>query len=158
MSYPDDEAVTADLYLDWLLATHGGTAAPALVSEQPLDPALVGAVTVLDASLVRFHPSFRFEERLAATLAATAEGVTGAGEPIVLGHRHGDALPLDRRGRGLLLSGAIASGVSLAGAALFAWRRTRPPATTFRRAVRAARAVQRPSRSDRSRVRPERLA
>ena len=109
--------------------------------------------TRLRAELVRFHPSFRFEERLARRLMEVAEaqwrGVLVDRErlvqPVVLavapgatgvavgGHSGSaggrDAVSEDRH-RGLLVGGAIASGViasgvSLAGAGIVAWRRAR---------------------------------
>jgi hypothetical protein len=40
--------------------------------------------------------------------------------------------------RRVLIGGAIASGVSLAGAAIVAWRAASPPRTAFGRATRAA--------------------
>src|SRR5262249_51798722 len=67
----DLEAPGADRYLDALLAAaerHAGTAA----ADAMLDPELQRAAGVLRRSLVRVHPSFRFEERLADRLAALA--------------------------------------------------------------------------------------
>lgn len=101
------------------------------------DPDLAPTVSVLQRALVRFHPSFGFEERLAAQLRAQASADLDPARPrgrlIVfppsVSGRGGDA-SADRRTRGLLLGGAIASGViasavSIAGAALLAWRRAR---------------------------------
>ena len=170
MSYPEEDALSSDLYLDHLLASRGRSGVsgddPAAVStpvgedagrdavtDAPaLDPSVRAAAEVLAQNMVRFHPSFRFEEWLAERLREAAEamavrGAAGA-EPIVLplrarpadavlGGTPGEA-PRRRPGlpgtelvwsaegmnRGLLLGGAIASGVSLAGAAAFlAWRR-----------------------------------
>jgi hypothetical protein len=61
----------ADRYLDDLLAAaeRGADAAPA---DAALDAGLRDAAAVLRRSLVRVHPSFRFEERLSARLAAMA--------------------------------------------------------------------------------------
>jgi hypothetical protein len=68
----DDEAIQLDAYLDRLLA--GRDAAPAAVEALPVvDPALTDTATRLRAELVRFHPSFRFEERLARRLRDAAE-------------------------------------------------------------------------------------
>jgi hypothetical protein len=65
------EALIADHYLDALLAAAERRAddAPADAS---LDPALRDAARTLRRALVRVHPSFRFEERLAARLAELA--------------------------------------------------------------------------------------
>lgn len=81
----DPEALIADRYLDALLS--GGT--PPLAGGP--DPALREAATVLRTALVRVHPSFRFEERLAARLAALA-------------------VPADRRGSLLAFPGTPSAG------------------------------------------------
>ncbi|HXQ96417.1 MAG TPA: hypothetical protein VN800_05785 [Candidatus Acidoferrales bacterium] len=110
------------------------------------DPELVHAAKVLSRSLVRFHPSFRFEERLAARLRGEARSRLVADDS----HAPGAALaplaevavlpmpvalelatpaPLGRAvgrvPRPVLVGGAIASGMSIAGAAVVAWRRLR---------------------------------
>ena len=140
-----------------------------------VDPDLVEAARILRGALVRVHPSFRFEERLAARLvtAAVAPAPRGAGAPdprsdpipfrglddlagpVALeqlaiaaspalgspGSRRRYAMTphLARVPRGALIGGAIASGVSLAGAALIAQRwRNRPSRSPFARAARAA--------------------
>jgi hypothetical protein len=68
---PGPEALIADRYLDDLLAAaeRGADAAPA---DAALDAGLRDAAGVLRRALVRVHPSFRFEERLSARLAAMA--------------------------------------------------------------------------------------
>jgi hypothetical protein len=158
----DDEPRQVEAYLDVLLATHDHEptdltpAVPSLVDAPLLDdPRLIAAADALRTSLVRSHPSFRFEDRLAARLRAAARARSAAaastpsGAPTtVLFPGTGDpgddiALPVRAGGtviafpgsvaavddadasRGLLLGGAIASGVTVAGAALFAWRRQR---------------------------------
>jgi len=65
------DALVADRYLEDLLAAGDRHAddAPAITS---LDPGLRDASRVLRRTLVRIHPSFRFEERLAARLADLA--------------------------------------------------------------------------------------
>lgn len=65
------EALVADRYLDALLAAgdRGAEDAPA---DTALDPDLRDAAGALRRSLVRVHPSFRFEERLAGRLAELA--------------------------------------------------------------------------------------
>jgi hypothetical protein len=158
------EALVTDRYLDALLA---GKDLPA--PERPAD-ALDGAVRLASRRLLddlpRFHPSFRFEERLALRLAEAAAamrlplaaGSEGTAVPIPLD----GADPTDPDGprfdpsvvalddedglpRPLLIGGAVAaSALSLAGAAWIAWRRARPgarPGTSpMARAARAAHA------------------
>jgi hypothetical protein len=145
-----------------------------------IDPDLIEAARILRGALVRVHPSFRFEERLAARLdaaagdlsrAAVADGdplrdngaATFGRDPILFPGAAaleeiaaadmallGDgALPVRRAAlpvgfparlpRRAIIGGAIASGVSLAGAAILAtrWRR-RPAGSPFARAARAA--------------------
>ncbi len=65
------DALVADRYLDALLAAVDRHAADA-PSDASLDPDIREAARVLRASLVRVHPSFRFEERLAGRLADLA--------------------------------------------------------------------------------------
>lgn len=71
------DALVADRYLDALLAAgdRGADDAPA---DAALDPDLRHAARVLRRSLVRVHPSFRFEERLAARLADLAAAQSGS--------------------------------------------------------------------------------
>ena len=129
------------------------------------DPELTHAAEVLSRSLVRFHPSFRFEERVAARLRragygpvagdgrlagrgpmADDEGPAGAAPrfaggggtlpgigrvparvPLALGLA-GSISPVHAAGRvprPVMVGGAIASGVSIAGVAVVAWRRLR---------------------------------
>ena len=149
-----EDAIQTDAYLEMLLA--GATAGAAPTGDLPtvegtalIAPALVGAARALRDALVRIHPSFRFEERLAGRLRAAVDGVAlprAAGDPIPFRSRPTDAAPgpipgdvvavgrlsvlapslpepLDRLPRPVLIGGAIASGVSLAGVALVAWRR-----------------------------------
>jgi len=68
------EALVTDRYLEALLvaAERGAPDAPADTS---LDPALRNAARRLRDELVRVHPSFRFEERLARRLAEAAAGM-----------------------------------------------------------------------------------
>jgi hypothetical protein len=70
------DALVADRYLDALLAA-GDRRADDAPADAALAPDLRHAARVLRRSLVRVHPSFRFEERLAtrlADLAATQSG------------------------------------------------------------------------------------
>jgi hypothetical protein len=156
----DIDALVTDRYLETLLAAHarGSERAPAAAS--PADGIRLIADR-LARDLPRFHPSFLFEEALAARLsevaarlrlpaAAGAEGliVPLPGHPIRTDRTDDDADDTDAAdaahlgfGRPLLIGGALTSAaLSLAGAAFVAWRRTRPPAGPM---VRAARAVAR---------------
>ena len=135
----DDAAIQADAYIDALLAGHGRTPMAVAADEGangPLgrQPGVRDAIRLLDNGLPRFHPSFVFEEWLSRQLqsAAALEGRSEGGErppaeivqivirPQGTRPRSTGAAP-DRR---LLVGGAIASGVSIAGAAVLAWRRT----------------------------------
>jgi hypothetical protein len=149
------EALITDRYLDSLLAVQPS---PALVFDGgPLgsDPSLSAAVRAvsrrLATDLPRFHPSFRFEERLALRLAEVAAsmrlpvaaGAEGAVVPIrELRPTLRDDDDDDRADtRPLLIGGAVAaSALSLAGAWL-AWRRRTSP---MARAIRAAHQMRQP--------------
>jgi hypothetical protein len=65
------DALVTDRYLDALLAA-AERGAPATPADAELDSALREATDILRRSLVRIHPSFRFEERLGARLADLA--------------------------------------------------------------------------------------
>jgi hypothetical protein len=177
MSLVDRDAVSADalltdLYLDALLAgaVLDGGDDPAASIGGGLDPAARSAGDRLRRDLVRVHPSFRFEERLATRLAEAAISMrlpaAVGGEGRVVPFRPG-LLPTAPpaaddddggrdRARPLLIGGALTSAaLSLAGAAFVAWRRGRPGLgqTPMSRAVRQARrtsrrtaAVSRPNR------------
>ncbi len=166
------DALLTDLYLDALLA--GAvldlvTAGPAGASGR-LDPATARAAERLRHDLVRVHPSFRFEERLATRLAETAFGmriplaVGGDARLLPFPARPASSPPDDlvppdiradaaelvdldpaahrERTRPLLIGGALTSAaISLAGAAFVAWRIGRPGRTATPMA-RAARAVR----------------
>ena len=134
----DDAAVQADAYIDALLAGH--RRAPVAVSEDTpgvgprgREAGVRDAIRLLDMGLPRFHPSFLFEEWLAEQLrrAANARADGGRGEVIpiaVIGPSDAARVrPPDwpLRDRRLWVGGAIASGVSIAGAAVIAWRRSR---------------------------------
>lgn len=131
MISPEEEALQSDAYLDYLLASHGQAPRAVPAAELALlDPELKQAADVLERALVRFHPSFRFEESLAARLQAAADALAlpaAAGGQAIPFPRHPTAPPVDARepwNLGLLVGGAIASGVSIAGAAAWlAWRR-----------------------------------
>jgi hypothetical protein len=90
------EALVTDRYLESLLSARDrrATDAPSVLG---LDPAVRTAAARLSGNLTRVHPSFRFEERLAARLAqaaarmtlATAAGAERDVAPIGLAHRTG---------------------------------------------------------------------
>jgi hypothetical protein len=161
----DIEALVADHYLESVLAAaeRGADDAPA---GPELDPETRRAVAVLRRALVRVHPSFRFEERLSARLAAFADAQgdaaavvvrfptrSGAGgdprDPLLpailagtLDPAEDAALDIDARLAGarrpLLVGGAITSAaISLVGVAWVAWRATRPETRLAARAASA---------------------
>ena len=168
-----DDALQVDVYLEALLASHDRRPQMAfeLAPGDALDASERTAARFLADHLVRFHPSFRFEERLAARLGAVAGGSaagTGAADAgaTLVAFPGTAAGPIDdapamaetddsehvaievdgsahwrfptQEQRRVLIGGAIASGVSLAGAAIVAWRAASPPRTAFGRATRAA--------------------
>lgn len=165
------EALRTDRYLDALLAA-GDRRALDAPAPAALDPGLRRAIRLLRRDLVRVHPSFRFEERLAARLAETAAAIEAgraatSGRPSSGGAAEAvSAVPADLgwdplvdpaaeprlplgdlvRRRELLIGGAMASAaVSLAGAALVvARRRTARRAPAMSRAARAVRDGRRP--------------
>jgi hypothetical protein len=80
MSPPEDGAIRVDAYLDELLATRG--AAGPRVLPEAIEPELEAVSRLAQRALARFHPSFRFEERLAARLALE---VAGGAPPAIAG-------------------------------------------------------------------------
>lgn len=151
------DALLTDLYLESVLARVGTDLGPA---DTRLDPLVRRASDRLRRDLVRVHPSFRFEERLAARLAELAAAMrvpaAAGGEDQVVPIRAdafapdgfdplGDPAVDDEHrdlSRPLLIGGALTSAaISLAGAAFVAWRRARPGRATTPM-VRAARAVR----------------
>jgi len=142
---PDEDAIQLDLYLDHVLA--GGRAASISPSTTAENVDLSRTARLVASGAGRFHPSFRFEERLAVRLRDVASGldVVVPGRDVVVPGRDvvvpgrgvlvpfAPGLPVDptraRHLGGLLLGGAIASGVSIASlagaAALVVWRRAR---------------------------------
>jgi hypothetical protein len=142
------DALVTDRYLDSLLA--GRTA-----SKHPdsIDEAVRLVSRRLAGDLPRFHPSFRFEERLALRLAEAAASMrlpmaagaerNAAAIPSPL-HPHApdpletpfdDDAEEDGPDRAVLVGSAVAASLSLAGAAWLAWRRRGSP---MARAARAA--------------------
>jgi hypothetical protein len=154
---PDVDALRTDRYLESLLAAADRNArhAPA---DTAVDPRVRAVAARLHRDLVRVHPSFRFEERLALRLGeaaasmrlARAAGGEGSVRALVVSHspdEAADAIPShdDDGIRPLIIGGALTSAaLSLAGAAYVAWRRARPgaAASPMVRAVRAARAAR----------------
>jgi hypothetical protein len=138
------EALITDRYLDSLLAVRPTDGAPLDDPGVSVGAAVRAISRRLATDLPRFHPSFRFEERLALRLAEVAASVrlplAAGGEGPIVPIRPiepGAPDPLDDRGdtRPLIIGGAVAaSAISLAGAWL-AWRRRTSP---MARAVRAA--------------------
>jgi hypothetical protein len=148
------EAFIVDRYLESLLARH-----PADVDGVPIE--LRATAQRLAAGLPRHHPSFRFEERLALRLAEVAArmrlpAAAGAeGVVVPIGARRADTPagtgPVDfdaatRDGRPtvrpavppVVIGGVLTSAaISLAGAAIVAWRRGRPAGDPMARAIRA---------------------
>lgn len=115
----EEGAIQSDAYIDALLSGHARLPMQLPVAANAPAPSVRRAIRTLEDGMPRFHPSFLFEERLADQLRALAEeNVEGgaAASPIVIERR-------------VFIGGAIASGVSLAGAAMWAWRhRPRPTA------------------------------
>jgi hypothetical protein len=157
------DALLTDLYLDAILAgrpLRGDDEAIRPDVDTPtagrLNPAIRAASGRLRHDLVRVHPSFRFEERLAARLAheaaasqlAPAAGAEGSVAAIPV--RLDEDEPGDDEGfRPLLIGGALTSAaLSIAGAAYVAWRRARPS-----RPGRAARTTRQRDRGTAARAR-----
>ena len=151
------EALLTDRYIDSLLAARDRRARPAPTDPLPASD-VRGATHRLEAELPRVHPSFRFEERLAATLQHAADHgtlpIAAGGEAVVSFPQLGPgpewvgfdpfgeapADPADPPGlpRPILIGGAVASAaLSVAGAALVAWRLSRGEGEPMTRAVRA---------------------
>ena len=91
------DALVADRYLDALLAA-GDRRADDAPADAALAPDLRHAARVLRRSLVRVHPSFRFEERLATRLADLAAAQSGSALAAAGGGTdHPRSRPLRRR-------------------------------------------------------------
>lgn len=127
----EEAAIQSDAYIDALLERPLG---PVVAREPapPSDARLARAIELL-AALPRFHPSFAFEEALAARLRDLAASPTGWRADIV--RLPVPALPatLETKDRRLLVGGALVGGAALASgfsvAAVLAWqsaRRGRP--------------------------------
>ncbi len=159
-SEPEVEALQVDRYLETILLARD-RGAPFGPYDPDLDPALRAVAERLSAELVRVHPSFRFEERVARRLAEVAAGMrlpqaaAGAGSstglsaalsPIPLElvgdparDLPDDGDPATGRARPYLIGGALTSAaISLAGAAFVAWRLSRPVHPVIRTGRRGA--------------------
>ncbi len=110
------DALVTDQYLDTLLAQAERRAAPmpsmttgrtadgvralegwaTAIEQGALDPSLRHAVAVLRSTLLRAHPSFRFEERLAAEIADLAAGELRGRADVA--DRSGDLIPFPAAG------------------------------------------------------------
>ncbi|TAL06153.1 MAG: hypothetical protein EPO00_11585 [Chloroflexota bacterium] len=136
------------------------------VARVQLDSGVRLASERLTRDLPRFHPSFRFEERLAVRLAEAAAsmhlplaagGESGArlvtlpvptsalagDQPASDEHPAREPSPRNPAPRPMLVSGAVAaSALSLAGAAWVAWRRARVHGSPMARAARAAHSMR----------------
>jgi hypothetical protein len=126
------EALVVDRYLESLLARR-----PHDVDDVP--PDLEAAADELIRALPRYHPSFRFEEHLAARLAAAAAHAEAAGRVVPFARPAAGLDPATRPGlaRPVVIGSVVTSAaISLAGAAFVAWRRARP-GDPMSRAVRA---------------------
>ncbi len=144
MSRTRETAAELDSAIDELLR---GSTGPAGADEGEL----IATARLLREALPRLHPRFSFEEHLAARLTAARHWAArprpaDPSEPTPLRPALalarpapadsdpagvtdfddlGEANVAEHRRRGLVAGGAIASGVSLAGAAIVVWRRTR---------------------------------
>jgi len=155
------DALVVDRYLDAILGAHarGADLAPTPADRLP-DPIVQLVARRLMRELPRVHPSFRFEEALAARLQEAAGRtrlpLAAGGESSVIALPSPDShlrfglddddddglgLPGDPRptiGRPLLVGGALTSAaLSIAGAVYVAWRIRHPQSSPMARAVRA---------------------
>jgi hypothetical protein len=155
---PDIDAFVTDHYLEGLLQAHARGADTTPVADRPADD-ILAATDRLARDLPRFHPSFRFEEALAARLAEVAAtmrsglsirpttGPEGALIPFANTAEDLDVAddlerltdPRAGLGRPLLIGGALTSAaISIAGAAYVAWRHNRPGHGSLARTVQDA--------------------
>lgn len=117
----EEGAIQSDAYIEALLSGHARLPVALPVADAAPAPSVRRVIRTLERGMPRLHPSFLFEERLAEQLRALADE-RYAGTPVA---------PLVLLERRVVIGGAIASGVSLAGAAMWAWRR-RPRAQEAR--------------------------
>ena len=126
------EAFIVDRYLESLLSRR-----PA--STEGVPPDLGATAYRLTVALPRYHPSFRFEEALAARLAAMAARIEGGRlVELPLAVRPAGSSDRPALGRPVVIGGVLTSAaLSIAGAAWVAWHRGRQPVEPMSRAVRA---------------------
>jgi hypothetical protein len=129
------EALVVDRYLDSLLAR-----APRDQADVPDE--LLATADRLATGLPRYHPSFRFEEDLAARLALAASPATGATGTLIdfpVGRQLDRGAVDDTRGqvRPVVIGGVVTSAAISLAAAWMAWRRGRPPVDPMTRVARA---------------------
>jgi len=146
------DALVTDRYLETLLGAHARGADGGPSGAVPPDQ-IRSAARRLARDLPRLHPSFLFEEALAARLSEAASRMlspASTGEPGRMVSLADDALADDAladddepahehhlTGRPWLLGGALTSAaLSLAGAAYVAWRLNRPSSDPLLRAAR----------------------
>jgi hypothetical protein len=145
------DALVTDRYLDALLAAHARGADRGPTASQPAN-VIRRTADRLARDLPRLHPSFLFEEALAARLAdvavrlrlpaaAGAEGLIvplpGDDSRTDLPDEEPEDAPTSYGRRPLIIGGALTSAaLSLAGAAFVAWRLNRPPDSAMARAAR----------------------
>lgn len=104
------------------------------VASEDIEPGMRRAAWIVRQTLVRFHPSFRFEEQLSERLRAESAGASATAATARLipfprllpmhGPARSDADQPDGRGRGYLLGGAAIASASIAGVVV-AWRHVR---------------------------------
>jgi hypothetical protein len=142
-----------ELYLDGLMEAEERRADSASM-DLDLDPAVLFAAGELRAGLVRVHPSFRFEEGLAARLAAAAADMGGSPAALAVAPAPAPASKAvpgspaastssrpGRPPRPLVVGGVgVASAALSLGAVYVAWRWSRAARPPMVRAARAARA------------------
>jgi hypothetical protein len=126
------EALVVDRYLESLLSRDA-------VHERDIPADLLATARQLAAGVRRYHPSFRFEEDLAARLAAMASERTGRliEFPVVATRALAAGDERAATVRPVVIGGVTSAALAIAGAAYVAWRRGRPPAHAMTRAVRA---------------------
>ena len=128
----DEGSIQLDVYLDRMLAGEA-LGADDWAPSDPTDTDLAVTAALVADGATRFHPSFRFEERLAGRLRDEGSGIDRAteGRGVIVPFAPGSAMARARSRRvgGVLVGSAIASGVSIASiagaAALVVWRRAR---------------------------------
>ena len=114
MLEPEEAPIQSDSYIEALLDGHARRPLRLPYATGAPSAGIRHAVRVIERGLPRFHPSFLFEEHLAQELRAAAGMAASGASPA--------AFAMDRR---VVMGGAIASSVSIAGAAVLAWRRRR---------------------------------